>query len=147
MDSRTDRTASHDSESAIDSAISGTVSNRTRILAYLGELRAGEFIPVKKLINDLSLRFTTAKNILSALEEEWIVEKKIVNNKGVVALFRISATAVTCRAQPHTTGNNAIGVALNQQAVATTEQSAATTLVPYVPPEWEASYGQHPYTS
>lgn len=94
---------------------------RTKVLAYLGQLHPGEFIPVKKLIHDLSLRFTTAKNVLTALEEEWIVEKKIVNNRGIIASFRIMPTAVTVK-------SNSDG-----------------QLIPYVPPEWEPIYGKHPY--
>lgn len=107
----------------------GIPSTKTRILAYLGELRRGEFIPVKKLIHDLNLRFTTAKNALSALEEEWIVEKRITNKHGVVASFRISPTAVMQR---------------KINGVATVDHPEGD-YVPFVPPEWEANYGQHPY--
>jgi hypothetical protein len=107
----------------------GTPNTRTRVLAYLGELRPGEFVPVRKLIYDLSLRFTTAKNVLSSLEEEWIVEKRITNKRGIIASFRIMPTAVMQR--------KVNGVA--------TMNHPMGDFVPFVPPEWEASYGQHPY--
>jgi hypothetical protein len=109
----------------------GGVSTRVRILAYLGELRREEFVPVKKLIYDLSLRFTTAKNVLSQLEEEWIVEKRITTTKGTVASFRIAKTAVMQR---------------RENGVATVNHPNGD-YVPFVPPEWEAEYGQHPYGS
>lgn len=99
----------------------GSVSCRTKILAYLGELRQGEFVPVKKLIFDLGLRFTTAKNILSKLEAEWIVDKRITTTRGTVAAFRISPDART---------HNNRG-----------------EVVAYVPPEWSPAYGKHPYHS
>jgi alpha-L-fucosidase len=105
------------------------VSARVRILAYLGELRREDFVPVKKLINDLSLRFTTAKNVLSQLESEWLVEKKITTTRGTVASFRIAKNAVTQR---------------RVNGVATVNHPSGD-YVPYVPPEWEAEYGQHPY--
>lgn len=98
---------------------------RTKILAYLGALHPGEFVPVKQLIFDLDLRFTTAKNILTKLEQEWIVEKKITTDKGTQASFRIMPTAVMAKKV------NGIVV--------------ANETVPYVPPEWEATYGRHPY--
>lgn len=107
----------------------GTVSNRVRILAYLGQLKPNEFIPVRKLIFDLSLRFTTAKNILTELEQEWLVEKRIINNRGIVASFRIMPTAVMVR--------KVNGIA--------TMNHPDGDYVPFVPPEWEANYGQHPY--
>jgi hypothetical protein len=105
------------------------VNVRTKILAYLGELKLGVYIPVRKLIADLGLRFTTAKNVLSQLEGEWIVEKKITTEKGTIASFRISKTAVTQR---------------KVNGVATVNHPNGD-YVPFVPPEWEASYGQHPY--
>lgn len=105
------------------------VNVRTRILAYLGELRAGDLVPVRKLINDLDLRFTTAKNVLSQLEEEWIVEKQITTQRGTVASFCISKTAMMQR---------------KVNGVATVNHPNGD-YVPFVPPEWEASYGQHPY--
>lgn len=98
---------------------------RTKILAYLGELHPDEFVPVKKLILDLDLRFTTAKNMLTKLEQEWIVEKKITIDKGTIASFRISPTAVMEKV-------------VNGMVI-------TGTFVPFVPPEWEASYGRHPY--
>lgn len=107
-----------------------SASTRTRILAYLGELKRGEYIPVKKLIYDLSLRFTTAKNVLAALEEEWLVDKKIETTRGTIALFRISPTAVSC---------------VRTVGVAGMNQTQEQRFVPYVPPEWSASYGRHPY--
>lgn len=100
-------------------------STRTRILAYLGELKPKEFVPVRKLIYDLSLRFTTAKNVLTTLEEEWIVDKKITVVHGTIAHFRISPDAVM-----------AAPVAAN---------SCEQRLVPFVTPEWSATYGKHPY--
>jgi hypothetical protein len=106
-----------------------TVSTKTKVLAYLGELKKDEFVPVKKLIYDLGLRFTTAKNVLTALEEEWIVEKRIVNKRGIIASFRIMPTAVMQR---------------KVNGVATVNHPDGD-YVPFVPPEWEASYGQHPY--
>lgn len=109
-----------------------TPNTRTKILAYLGELRPGEFVPVKKLIYDLSLRFTTAKTVLSQLEEEWIVEKRIINNRGIIASFRIMKTAMVAQAN---------GVAsMNDNS-----SSASSDTSPFIPPEWEASFGQHPY--
>lgn len=106
-----------------------TPSTRTKILAYLGELRGAEFVPVKKLIADLGLRFTTAKNTLSLLEEEWIVEKRITNRNGIIASFRIMPTAQQQR---------------KINGVATMDHPHGD-YIPFTPPEWEASYGQHPY--
>lgn len=116
----------------------GSVSNRVRILAYLGELKQEEFVAVKKLIHDLDLRFTTAKNILSQLEQEWLVEKRITTRNGTAASFRIAPTAVTAKLIITSAGAGN-GVAMNQSTQPRAE------LVPYVPPEWSASYGQHPY--
>lgn len=66
---------------------------RTKILAYLGELHTGEFVSARKLINDLSLRFTTAKNILTVLEQEWIVEKELrITRRTTQAFFRLQPT-------------------------------------------------------
>ena len=103
----------------------GTASTRTKILAYLGELKPGEFVAVRKLIFDLGLRFTTAKNVLGKLEEEWIVDKRITTTRGTAASFRISPEAKTMK-------NNADG---------------STLVSPYVPPEWNEEYGKHPYNS
>jgi hypothetical protein len=118
-------------EEVIDTKCVGTASVRVRILAYLGELKPGEFVKVRKLINDLDLRFTTAKNALSSLEEDWIVEKRIVNNRGIVASFRIMPTAVMPR---------------KINGVATVNHPDGD-YVPFVPPEWESQYGKHPYHS
>jgi hypothetical protein len=107
----------------------GTPSTRIRVLAYLGELRPNDFIPVRKLIYDLGLRFTTAKNVLSQLEQEWIVEKRITNKQGIIASFRIMPTAVMQR---------------KVNGVATMGHKDGD-YIPFVPPEWEADYGQHPY--
>lgn len=106
-----------------------TPSTRTKILAYLGELKPKEFVAVKKLIADLGLRFTTAKNTLSQLEEEWLVEKRITNRNGIIASFRIMPTATEQR---------------KVNGVATVDHPNGDT-VPFTPPEWEADYGKHPY--
>lgn len=106
-----------------------TPSTRILVLAYLGQLRPKEFVTSQKLVRDLSLRFTTAKNVLAALEEEWIVEKRIENRNGIVASFRIMPTAVMPR---------------KINGVATVNHPDGD-YVSFVPPEWEASYGQHPY--
>lgn len=82
-------------------------------------------MPVRKLLADLDLRFTTAKNMLTKLEQEWIVEKKITVYKGTQASFRISPTAVMQKVVN--------GMVIEGE------------FVPFVPPEWEASYGKHPY--
>lgn len=108
-------------------------TTRTRILAYLGELKSGDYVSARKLVNDLSLRFTTAKNVLTVLEEEWIVEKKITTVRGTVAEFRISPTASVPRARQATS--------MNQP----NHSQASLELVPFVPPEWSDAYGEHPY--
>jgi hypothetical protein len=120
-----------------DCPIVGSVSTRTKILAYLGELKHAEFVAVKQLINDLNLRFTTAKNILTQLEQEWLVEKKVTTRKGTAAFFRISPTAVVPRVSHSGCGNGVVNMHENQQ------QEVAT--VPFVPPEWSSQYGKHPY--
>lgn len=102
------------------------VSTRTKILAYLGELKKGEYVSSKKIVADLSLRFTTAKNVLTQLEEQWLVEKQIRTEHGTVALFRISPTATMTR---------------TENGVANMESPA---VVPFVPPEWSDAYGKHP---
>ncbi len=106
-------------------------STRTRILAYLGELKPDDFVPAMKLCCDLSLRFTTAKNTLTMLEERGLVEKRKEPNKGSVVSFRIDPEAGTV--QP------------NRVA----EQGATMTksFVPYIPPQWSDAYGKHPYTT
>jgi hypothetical protein len=97
---------------------------RTMILAYLGELKPEEFIPVRILIFDLNLRFTTAKNTLTKLEQDWLVEKKITVDRGTMASFRISPTAVM--------EEKINGIATGRS-------------VPFVPPEWNPQYGRHPH--
>lgn len=115
----------------------GVTSTRTKILAYLGELRPTEFVSAKKLCYDLALRFTTAKNTLTLLEERGLVAKKITTTHGTVALFQIDPNAGTMAtveiSQQTGTGTN----------VMTTERR----LIPYVPPEWSDAYGKHPYGS
>lgn len=101
---------------------SGSVNTRTKILAYLGELHPGEFVSVRKLIFDLDLRFTTAKNVLTKLEEEWLVDKRITTRRGTQASFRISPDAKAFRA-------------------------GTDELIPFVPPEWSPEYGKHQYNS
>lgn len=109
----------------VDSEAVGTTSARTKILAYLGQLKKDDFIPAKKLCYDLGLRYTTAKNTLTMLEERGLVEKKIENVKGTVASFRIDPDATEKRN----------GVAMEQ-----------IRIVPYTPPEWSEAYGHHPYS-
>jgi predicted ArsR family transcriptional regulator len=106
----------------VDSTDSSVSSTRTRILAYLGQLRAGEYVPAKKLCNDLRLRFTTAKNTLTLLEERGLVEKQVTTARGTVASFRIAADACT--------------VSYNKDG--------SRRLLPYCPPEWSDAYGKHP---
>ena len=76
-----------------DSGEAGITAVRTKILAYLGQLRPEEYAPARKLCYHLNLRFSTAKNTLTMLEERGLVEKIISNDKGVVALFRIDPHA------------------------------------------------------
>ena len=100
---------------------------RTRILAYLGQLQHGEFVSSGKIINDLQLRRTTAKNTLDYLEERGLVEKRISNDRRVVAEFRIHPDSVQ--------------VDTSKQVV---NGLPATT--PYLPPEWSDVYGKHPHS-
>ena len=118
------------SEVTVKATVDGTIvdsgsSTRTKILAYLGQLKPEEFISAKRLCYDLALRFTTAKNTLTLLEERGLVTKLITSNKGVVASFKIASDAG--KYQPRTDG------------------AEGMRFVPYVPPEWSDAYGRHPY--
>jgi len=99
---------------------------RTKILAYLGELKKDEFVPAMKLCRDLDLRFTTAKNTLTMLEERGFVEKLVSNNPGIVASFRLDPSA---------------GIKNKGQGI---EQD---TFIPYIPPAWSDAYGKHPHAA
>lgn len=112
----------------------GVTSTRTKILAYLGELKPDDFVSAKKLCYDLALRFTTAKNTLTLLEERGLVEKKITNIKGTVASFRIDPNAGTI-----TTVEK-----VQQTGTGTSMITYERRLIPYVPPEWSDAYGKHP---
>ena len=94
---------------------------RIRILAYLGQLKKDSFVSARNLCLDLDLRYTTAKNILSGLEDRMIVEKRISNKPNIVAEFRLHPGA-----QVATKDNN---------------------LTAYIPPEWDDAYGKHPHSS
>lgn len=98
-------------------------SARTKILAYLGQLRVGEWVSARKLCFDLQLRYTTAKNSLAGLEDRDLVHKRISNLKGVVAEFQLNSSA-TVKVQ------NTRGEVVN---------------VAYVPPDWSDAYGKHPH--
>ncbi len=101
---------------------SGVIAVRTKILAYLGALKPGDFASARRIVYDLDLRFTTAKNTLDMLEARGLVEKVISNKKGIVAMFRIDPAAVEkVEVSP--------GVA---------------QMKPYIPPDWEDAYGKHP---
>ena len=94
---------------------------RIRILAYLGQLKKDSFVAARNLCLDLDIRYTTAKNILSGLEDRMIVEKRLVNKPNVVAEFRLHPGA-------HIADKD-------------------NTLIPYIPPEWDDAYGKHPHSS
>lgn len=98
---------------------------RTRILAYLGQLHSNDTVSARKLCYDLDLRFSTAKSVLTALEERGWVSKVISNDKCVVALYAIHPDAV----------------------VKTTTTDGRDTMVAMIPPEWEPAYGRHPYST
>lgn len=79
---------------SLDGITDSTIhSVRTKLLAYLGQLRPEEYRSARRLCYDLNLRFSTAKNTLEMLEERGFVEKVISNKKGRVALFRIDPHA------------------------------------------------------
>jgi hypothetical protein len=92
-------------------------SAKTKILAYLGQLKPDDWADSKKICLDLDLRFTTAKNTLSLLETRDMVEKIVTTTKGTRAKFRLNPTY---------------------------QVSNGSRLVPYVPPEWSPAYGKHP---
>lgn len=92
---------------------------RVKILAYLGQLKKDEFVAARKLVLDLDLRYTTAKNVLEQLEERGYVQKIVSNHRGVFAKFRLDPGAYKL---------------LN-----------SGSQQPFVPPEWEDAYGRHPY--
>lgn len=115
----------------------GVTSTRTKILAYLGELKPGVFVSAKKLCYDLALRFTTAKNTLTMLEDRGLVEKKITNIKGTVASFRIDPNA----------GTMATVEKVQLTGTGTSVMTTERRLIPYVPPEWSDAYGKHPNSS
>lgn len=98
---------------------------RTRILAYLGQLKPDEWASARKLCYDLDLRFTTAKNVLTALEDRGWVEKMISSDKGIIAKFRIDPAAITKQITPEGTSK----------------------MVGFIPPEWEPAYGRHPHAT
>ncbi len=121
---------------AVDSEDSGNgvTSTKTKILAYLGELKPGDYVSAKKLCYDLALRFTTAKNCLTTLEDRGLVDKMITNNKGTVALFRIDPNA----------GKIKDFVVTQKTETGTSVMTTERRLIPYVPPEWSDAYGKHP---
>ena len=94
---------------------------RIRILAYLGQLKKDSFVSARTLCLDLDIRYTTAKNILSGLEDRMLVEKRLSNKPNVVAEFRLHPGA-------HIAGKD-------------------NALIPYIPPEWDDAYGKHPHSS
>ncbi len=114
--------------------VPGAPSTRTKILAYLGELKSDDFVSSKKLCYDLALRFTTAKNILTSLEDSGLVEKKITTDKGTIASFRIDPNA----------GTMTIVEKVLQTGTGTSMVTNERRLIPYVPPEWSDAYGKHP---
>lgn len=119
----------------MDSGVVNSVNApaRIKILAYLGELKPGDFVSAQKLCYDLALRFTTAKNVLTTLESLLLIEKKITTEKGTVASFRISPNAGTIATVEKDIG---IGTSVMEQKI-----------VPFVPPEWSDAYGKHPYST
>ena len=120
-------------DSEVEAGQSGRATARTKILAYLGELKPGVFISSQKLCCDLALRFTTAKNVLTTLEDLGLVQKKITTEKGTVASFRINPNAGSIATVEKLTGN---GTSIMEQRI-----------VPFVPPEWSDAYGKHPYSA
>jgi len=112
-----DSGAIEDASMTVDNTVAGT---RTKILAYLGQLKGASFVSAKKLCYDLQLRYTTAKNTLTTLEERGLVEKKIETEKGTVALFRIDPAATQLM------------------------RNSVNLRTAYVPPEWSDAYGKHP---
>lgn len=117
----------------------GVTSTRTKILAYLGQLKPDDFVSATRLCCDLALRFTTAKNTLTLLEERGLVEKKIRNEKGTIAEFRIDPNAGKIVGLEEVT----VKLTGTGTSVMTTERR----FVPYVPPEWSDAYGKHPYST
>lgn len=71
----------------------GVVLVRTKILAYLGQLKKDEWKSAPDLCRDLSIRYSSAKTTLQMLEERGLVEKVITNRRGIVAMFRIDPRA------------------------------------------------------
>lgn len=68
----------------------GVTSNKTKVLAYLGQLRSNEFVRGRKLVFDLSLRYRTAQKTLELLVVRGLVDKKIETRNGTIALYRIN---------------------------------------------------------
>lgn len=111
--------------SEVSCAPAGVTKALTRILAYLGELHADEWVAAKQLCDHLNLRFTTAKNALAAAEERGWIEKKISNRPRVIASFRIHPGAGVVRVD---------------------EKTGETTMKKFIPPEWKDEYGKHPHS-
>ncbi len=101
----------------------GATAVRTMVLAYLGQLRKDEWASAMVICTHLNLRFRTAQRTLALLLERELVEKRLDNKKGTVALFRIHPLATTFVINKH-----------GEQVVAT-----------YVPPDWSDAYGKHPH--
>lgn len=71
----------------------GKILVRTKILAYLGQLKKDEWRSAPDLCRDLSIRYSSAKNTLEMLEERGLIEKVITNRRGIVAVYRIDPRA------------------------------------------------------
>ncbi len=98
------------------------VTTKTKILAYLGELKKNEWVLATKLCLHLNLRYTTAKNTLAMLEHQGLVAKEISKERGTVALYCIPV-------------DTSVKLWENSRWVHK----------PFIPPEWSAAYGQHPH--
>lgn len=70
----------------------GSMTARTKLLAYLGQLQSGEWVPAKQLCEHLHLRYPTVKNTLKQLEEVGVVKRKVVTDRLVEAYFQLNPT-------------------------------------------------------
>lgn len=70
-------------------------STRTKILAYLGQLKGDDYAFLMKMCFHLNLRAPTAKNILKVLEEESVIEKQLDPRRTTRAKYRISRARPT----------------------------------------------------
>jgi predicted transcriptional regulator len=99
------------------------MDSKIKIMAYLGQLKPGEWVLATKLCLDLNLRFTTGKNSLTQLEDRGLIAKRKETDGGTVVLFCIPPGTLQRKWK-------------DDRWIDT----------PYIPPEWDDAYGKHPHS-